>query len=117
MKLVKITTDNYPDMFNEGLDNYVFVNESKDIIGKASINDSLEINKLKVSIDDKYRSNGYGKDIFRQLLEEYKTNYRATDELRFQINNENRFNSILYQFGGINISNNNGDLVYVLPVR
>lgn len=117
MKLIKVTTDNYPNLFNEESDNYIFVNDNKDIIGKASINDSVKMNKLKISIEDQYRGNGYGKDIFRQLLEEYKTNYKDSSDLRFQINDENRFNNILHQFGGINISNNNGDLVYILPIK
>ena len=53
---------------------------------------------------------------YSSLLEEYKSNYRNGD-LRFEVSDESSINNILYQFGGINISNNNGNLVYILQIK
>ena len=115
-KLIKITGTKYPEIYNDSCDKYIFVNDKKDILGIATIDNSVKVNKIKISILDEYRGNGYGKMLFQKLIEEYKSNYNDIN-LRFEVNDENRINSILYRFGGINISNNNGKLLYILPVN
>ena len=68
----------------------------------------------------------YGKDsksnqwklpryIFGKVLQEYKSNHDEK-ELRFEVDDKSKFNDILHQFGSVNIANNNGTLVYILPI-
>lgn len=116
MEVIKVEIDNYPNMYEKNIDKYVLVNEKEIILGIAKINEKLDINKLQIDIFDEYSGNGYGKFLFRELLKEYEINYGKKD-LRFEINSENRFGCILNKFGGINVSNNNGNLVYILPMK
>jgi len=114
-KLIKINNENYPDFYNETVDKYIYVNSNKDILGLVTIDDSQLFNKIKINVMEEFRGNGYGKVIFKKALEEYKINYMDKD-LRFEIKDESRLNNILCELGGINIANNNGILVYVLPL-
>lgn len=115
-KIVKITNENYPEIYNDKYEKYFLVNNNKDIIGIATVDENAKTNKIKINILDEYRGNGYGKYIFGEVLQDYKARHNEK-ELRFEVNDKNRFNDILYQFGSINIANNNGTLVYILPIR
>lgn len=117
-KIVKVTNEDYPELYDNGLEKYILMNseENNKIIGIATINDEAEVNKISVNILEKYRSNGYGKFMFQELLKEYETNYDAS-ELRFEVNETNEFNNILHKFGSINIANKNGTLVHILPLK
>jgi predicted GNAT family N-acyltransferase len=115
-KLIKITNENYPDLFDKNMDKFLFVNANEEIIGVAMIDDNVSYNKIRINIKEKFRSNGYGKTLFQKTTEEYKKTY-TDKKLRFEIGNDNRFNSILYKSGAINISNNNGKLIFILPIE
>lgn len=115
-KLIKIDNENYPEFYNEKVDKYIYVNSDRDILGLITIDNSRECNKIKINVMDEFQGNGYGKIIFQKALDEYKMKY--TDKnLRFEVNDESRLNNILCEFGGVNIANNNGTLVYVLPLN
>lgn len=117
-KIVKVTNENYPELYDKNLEKYVLMNTELDskIIGTATINNKSETNKIYIDISKQYRSNGYGKFMFQEMLKEYKTN-NNNQELRFEVNEENEFNNILDKFGSINIANKNGTLIHVLPLN
>lgn len=115
-KLIKINNENYPEIYNENIDKYLLINSQKDILGLITIDDSKKINKIKINIMEEFQGNGYGKLFFKEAIEEYKTKY-SDKNLRFEISDESRLNNVLCELGGINIANNNGTLVYVLPVK
>lgn len=115
-KLIKVTNENYPDIYNEKLEKYILISNNKDIIGFTTIDNNAKINKIKVNVLEEYQGNGYGKYMFKRVLETYKTNYNE-ENLRFEVNDKSRFNEILSQCGSINIANNNGTLVYILPLK
>lgn len=115
-KLVKVTRENYPQFYKENLQQYLLVNEKEQVLGKAVIDEKAEKNKIKVNVSKEYQGNGYGKRIFEQALEEYKTKYNDI-ELRFEIENQSRAKGILQKLGSINIANQNGTLVYILPLK
>lgn len=114
-KIVKVTNENYPEIYNDKYEKYFLVNNNKDIIGLATIDENAVSNKIKINILDEYRGNGYGKYIFGKVLQEYKSNHDEK-ELRFEVDDKSKFNDILHQFGSVNIANNNGTLVYILPI-
>lgn len=115
-KLVKITRENYPQYYKENQNQYLFVNENEQIVGTATIDGTVEKNKIKIDVLTKYQGNGYGKKIFEKALEEYKNQYSDT-ELRFEIENQSKAKGILHKFGSINIANQNGKMVYILPLK
>lgn len=115
-KLIKIDNKNYPDFYNEKVDKYIYINANKDILGIVSIDDSKQSNKININIMDEFQGNGYGKIIFKKAIEEYKNKYEEK-KLRFEIKDESRLNKILSELGGVNIANNNGILVYILPLE
>ena len=115
-KLIKIDNENYPEFYNEKIDKYIYINSDKDILGFVTIDDSQIFNKIKINVMEEFQGNGYGKTIFKKALDEYRINY--TDKnLRFEVKDENRLNNILCELGGVNIANNNGTLVYILPLE
>lgn len=115
-KLIMINNENYPDIYNEKIDKYIFVNADKDILGLITIDDSRIFNKIKINVMEEFQGNGYGKMILKKALEEYKNKY-SDKNLRFEVKNESRLNSILCELGGVNIANNNGTMVYILPLE
>lgn len=115
-KLIKINSENYPEIYNENIDKYILINSQKDILGVLTIDDTQKYNKIKINVMEEFQGNGYGKFIFKKALEEYRTKYTDRN-LRFEINDESRLNSILCELGGVNIANNNGTLVYILPLE
>lgn len=114
-KLIEINSRNYPELYNEKIDKFVLINSDKDILGLITIDDSQSCNKIKINVMEEFQGNGYGKLIFMKALEQYKAKY-SNHNLKFEIKDENRLNSILCELGGINIANNNGMLKYVLPL-
>lgn len=117
-KIVKVTNENYPELYEDKLEKYILMDteENNTIIGTAIIDDKVKTNKISVNILEKYRSNGYGKLMFQELLKEYKMNY-IDSELRFEVNEQNEFNNILHKLGSVHIANKNGTLVHILPLK
>ena len=115
-KLIKIDDENYPELYNEKIDKYIYINSNNDILGFVTIDDSQKFNKIKINVMEEFQGNGYGKIIFKKAIEEYKGNYK-NNNLRFEINDESRLNNIICELGGINIANNNGMMIYVLPLE
>lgn len=115
-KLIKIDNKNYPEFYNEKIDKYIYVNSNKDILGFVTIDDSQQSNKIKVNVMEEFQGNGYGKIIFKKAVEEYKINY-LDKKLRFEVRDESRLNNIICELGGVNIGNNNGNLIYILPIE
>ena len=115
-ELIKITAKNCPALFNQNIDKYLLVNSKKNIVGIASINDKLNYNKINIDVLQEYRGNGYGKFMFSEIVKEYKKNYNS-NRLEFRINSNSLINNILYKSGAINIANNDGITVFVLPVK
>lgn len=115
-KLIKIDIENYPELYNEKIDKYIYTNSNNDILGVVTIDDSQKFNKIKINVMEEFQGNGYGKTIFKKAIEEYKEKYKNKD-LRFEINNESRLNNIICELGGINIANNNGLMIYILPLK
>ena len=115
-KLIKIDNENYPEFYNEKIDKYICINSDKDILGFVTIDDSQTSNKIKINVMEEFQGNGYGKMIFKKALNEYKENY-IDRKLRFEVKDESRLNNILCELGGVNIANNNGTLVYILPIE
>lgn len=115
INLVLIDKENYPRIYDESIDKYLFIDEQKNIIGISIINDSLNFNKIRINILDEYRGNGYGKLLFQKTLVEYKEKY-SNKELFFKVQNKNIFNIILHKQGAVNIDNDNGILEYILPL-
>lgn len=114
-KLIKIDEASCPQIFDENIYKYLFVNKDKNIIGIATIDDRLDYNKIKINILDEYRGFGYGKALFQLSIEEYKKSH-SDKRLIFKVDGNNIFNIILYKFGGVNVDNDNGILEYVLPL-
>ncbi len=114
-RIIKIDEASCPQIFDENIDKYLFVNKDKNIIGIATIDDRLGYNRIKINILDEYRGFGYGKALFQLSIEEYKKSH-SDKKLIFKVDGNNIFNIILYKFGGVNIDNDNGILEYVLPL-
>lgn len=85
-KIVKVTNENYPELYDEKLEKYLLMNPKREdeIIGTATINHNAKANKINVTILEEYRSNGYGKFMFQELLKKYETS-SETKELRFEV--------------------------------
>lgn len=115
-KLIKIDETSYPDIFEKNIDKYIFIDESKNIIGESIIDNRLEYNKIKIKITEKYRSNGYGSELFKKMIEEYKNNYDES-QLTFVVDNRERINIILYKAGAITIGNRDGIATCVLSLN
>jgi len=115
-KLIKITKDNYPEMYNKELEKYLLISQDKSILGTAFIDTGAKTNKININILEEYRSNGYGNFMFEEILKEYKEAY-DDKELRFEVNSQNKFNNILHKHGSINIANKNGTTIHVLPIK
>lgn len=116
LKMFKVTKETYKFLYDNTLDRYVFKNDRDIVIGISEINNKLEKNKIRIEVSDIYRGNGYGNEIFKLTLDEYKKLYNSKD-LIFEINNDNLFNNILYKFGAIHIANYKNKAVYVLPLN
>lgn len=114
-RFVRITKENFPNIYEKKIDKYALVNDSQQILGIASINNNSSINKIDINVYEKYRGNGYGKVLFGEALKQYKNKYN-NDDLRFEVDDQSLFNSILQKFGGVNVSNNKGNLMYILRV-
>ena len=114
-KLIKIDKMSYPEIFDENVDKYLFVDESKNIIGFSMINDKLEYNKIRINILEEYRSSGYGKELFQKTVEKYKNQYNQ-EKLIFRVDNQNLINNILYKAGAINVGNKEGIVKYILSL-
>ncbi len=113
---VKATKDNYPNFYIENKNTYLLINSNNEVLAHAVIDPSANCNNIDINVLEKYRGNGYGTSIFKKALNEYKSNYNTTEKLRFEVDSQSRFNSILFKNGGVNIANNDGTLVYILPL-
>ena len=113
--LISIDKTNYPEIFEENVDKYLFVDENKNIIGISIINDNLEYNKIKINILEDYRSSGNGKDLFQKTVNEYKNKYNQ-EKLYFKVDNQNLINNILHKAGAVSIGNKEGIVKFVLPL-
>lgn len=97
----------------EKSEKYIFKDGEKEIgIGYFIEN---EINPIYIFINEEYRSNGYGKRLFLQMIKVAKDH--GLKVLMFEIKNENyRIINIIASFGALNIGTSNGIQKWVLPI-
>ncbi len=85
------------------------------VIGYGVINKDVK-NMITVYILEEYRGNGYGKILFEMLLEKIKEMGHKEIYLTFDKNNI-MMKKIVIAKNGLEISNDNDKVTYVIPVR
>ena len=75
-----------------------------------------KINPIEVFVDENYRGNGYGKMLFKALLEEAKN--KGLDHLNVKFSKKNiPMRKIITDFNGERISLDDDDLTYVISLK
>ena len=114
-ELVKIDNSNLKELALADTDKvYALKNDSK-ILGYGIINESKP-NKIELSILEKYRSNGYGKILFKLLIEKLKErNYK---DIMLTISKENiPMKNIIEAQNGLLVSNNKDNIQYIIKLK
>lgn len=88
--------------------------ENNEIIGYGIIlnNDN---SKIEIFIKEEYRSNGYGKLLFRKMLEELKKQSYKEIKITFQKNNY-RIKNIIVALGGLQLRTDHQEETYLVPI-
>lgn len=87
-------------------DFYVFKNDENKV-GYGFITNQ-EKDKVKIYIDEKYRSNGYGRIFFGNILS------ILNDKVIVKTDNPHMINIIKY-YSGEELSNDNGTITFIIP--
>ncbi len=75
-----------------------------------------EINPIEIYIDEKYQSNGYGKFLFNGLINVLKK--EKTPGALFELPQTNyKMINIISQAGGVQISNNNNNVKFIIKLN
>lgn len=92
-----------------------YLKDNTNIIGIGLINLKKE-NIIDFYIKEKYQGNGYGKILFKNLLEKLKE-YNLK-EITLKIPKDNiKITKIVEDFQGLHISTNKNILEYVIPIQ
>lgn len=95
---------------------YEFSNEKNLIVGKGFLNNNVPVNKITIEINEKHRGNGYGKELLKEMIREYKKTSNE-QQLKFEVYEQNRITNIIEDFGGLNKSKEDGISTYILPIK
>lgn len=75
-----------------------------------------KINPIEIFIDEDKRSQGFGKELFVQMVKIAKE--KGLNSLMFEIKNENyRMINIIASFGGVPLGTFNGIQKWMLPIK
>ena len=106
-ELLKINNYELKELNVNNEDEVYALKKDNQILGYGIINDTKE-NKVEFSILEKYRSNGYGKIIFKLLKDKLK-------DITITISKENiPVRNIIESQNGLLISNNKDNMKYVI---
>jgi len=97
------------------IDEVYVLEKENNIMGYGFITKE-EKNKIMISIKEEYQSNGYGKTLFKNMLNELtKIGYK---EIKLTIPIENyRIKNIILQCNGLQLSTLNNEEMYVIPLE
>lgn len=95
---------------------YEFSNEKNLVVGKGFLNNNVPVNKITIEINENHRGKGYGKELLKEMIKEYKKNSNES-QLRFEVYEKNTITNIIEDFGGLNKSNQDGISTYILPIQ
>lgn len=109
-----------PNKIEEGT--LIYVLKEKDILGYGFIK-KVSKNPICVYVLDKYRGNGYGTILFRNLLDVIKKNsideeLQDKKEIYFTLSKEEgRIHRIIRRSGGMVVFEDGNSVSYVLPLE
>lgn len=101
---------------NEPVKIYTYLVVREDEMSLYGFITKEEKNKIMISIKEEYQSNGYGKTLFKNMLNELtKIGYK---EIKLTIPIENyRIKNIILQCNGLQLSTLNNEEMYVIPLE
>lgn len=89
--------------------------KDKTIIGYGIITNDNN-SKIEIFIKEEHRCNGYGKYLFRKMLEELKKENYKEVKLTFKRDNY-RIKNIISYYGGLQLNTNEIEETYILPIK
>lgn len=113
----KKTEEEMSEQFNiyEDSDLFVLRLDGK-TIGCGQIDVKSKDNKISLFIIEKYRGNGYGKQLFKNLLKEYKK--LGNKDVEIIVSKDNiRMNKIIVDNNGVIIDQQENTIRYIVPIK
>lgn len=100
---------------NNNSDIYLFRLDNK-TIGYGLLDINNKENTIYISISNSHRGNGYGKELFKYILNEIKTIGIKKLELKIPKNNIYARN-IISSIGGVHLSSTENNDLYSIPIK
>ncbi len=114
LKLYKMTSEEKREMNFPFVDNYYSFKTERELLGFAKINVSEKVD-IYIFILEPKRGNGYGKKLFRQVLETLKEENITSFDLIFPLKNV-IMQKIVESYGGIEESRNEDNIKYKISI-